>query len=241
MKCEKKLKDANISNEEQAPTEPLTDTSTENIKAEEEMSAADAFIADLKSVNDSYLTIVMISMAMVALGVVVAAFISVAAGLACAICAVLLYMFTTKTVLQKKLGITYKSTSGQLSVIALLAKGREEIWIPRRLLWLDVTELDEKLFTHGGTESIRILHLPRTIKTIGTSAFEPCEALTDIYYEGSEEDWKEIDCLASTEHLELHFLDTSLYAVPHAPKKSKDKDTSDDISKANTEDENINK
>ena len=53
-----------------------------------------------------------------------------------------------------------------------------------------VTEIDRRAFED---EEITSVSFPNTIKEIGTKAFNNCTSLTDVYYDGTEEEWNEID------------------------------------------------
>ncbi len=56
--------------------------------------------------------------------------------------------------------------------------------------------------------SLKTIRLGKNIKTIQTNAFYGCSALTDIYYEGSETDWKNIRIDSGNESLTnatIHF------------------------------------
>ncbi len=201
--------------------ESLNKENTQQSAENDTETANSKFIGALNAVNSSYLTVVIISAAIVAAGVAVAAFLNVAAGLAMAIVAVLFYMYTTKAILSKKLGITYRSTSGRLSVCTLRTRGQAELWIPGRLLWLDVTELESRGFDAEDAKALTAVHLPRTITNIGEYAFEDCSALSDIYYEGSAEEWAEIDCQCDISAFTLHFSDSSLFTAPKREKADK--------------------
>ncbi len=154
------------------------------------------FIADLGYVSKLYLVTVIISAIMILAAIFVAVNIKVSVGLICGMVAVVYYIITVTHILKKKLGISYTSTTGQLKITELLGKNREEIWIPRRLLWLDVTEIEDEAFDHECSRKIKVLHLPSTLKRIGKDAFKSCESLERICFEGNDEEWAkvEIEC-----------------------------------------------
>ncbi len=207
------------------------------------------FIDNLKSVNSSYLAIVIISAAIAAAGITVAVLWYVSAGLALAILAILFYMYATKSLLSGRLGISYKSSTGRLCISKLCTNGKQELWIPSRLLWLDVTEISNRVFTPEDAASVKILHLPKALLSIGKYAFEDCNALQHIYFEGSEQEWASIELNCDLEGIELHFLDNSIFSVPKTEKKSKhsskqptaDINDIQNISAKNTEDKNNGK
>lgn len=59
-------------------------------------------------------------------------------------------------------------------------------------LWLPdgVTTIDSHTFERCNL--MKTVRLPKALKTVGDSAFRNCTALTDIYYQGTEEDWNAI-------------------------------------------------
>ncbi len=188
------------------------------------------FLNELQSANGSYLTTVVIFALIVAVGLITAAFLNVFAGLAVCVAAVLYYMFATKLILDKKLGISYKSTSGELSVISLKARDKQEIFIPSRLLWLDVTEIEAHALKDGGAQNVHTIHLPATLKVIGEDLLDGCDALRTICFEGSSEEWDAIEKNTSFDGLEIIFFDDAPYSLPKkvkvkdAPKENTPKD-----------------
>ena len=84
---------------------------------------------------------------------------------------------------------------------------------------LSVTEIGNRAFTHNSSKSIREIHLPKTLQKIGKSAFASLPALTDVYFEGDEEEWERISRFAPLENVTMHFGEP----IPRIekPKKSK--------------------
>ena len=167
--------------------------SSEQTEAKKHELALQNYRGSLKSVNDSYLFIVILSVAVIALGLVCAVVSKVFIGLLIAILGVLFYTAMTSNVLYRRLGISYRSTSGALTVTQLYGQKREEIWIPERLLWINVTEIGDKAFNHASSGDIKAVHLPSTLKVIGENIFEGCPALRTVYFDGSEEEWGRIE------------------------------------------------
>lgn len=169
------------------------------------------FIADLGYVSKFYTVTVIISALMILAAIFIAVNIKVSTGLICGMVAVLYYIATVTHILKKKLGIAYTSTTGQLRITGVFGKGREEIWIPRRLLWLDVTELEDKAFCHECSKNIKVVHLPATLTRIGKNAFDGCESLERILYEGSIEQWEEIELECELGEIKVEFSDKIKY------------------------------
>lgn len=57
-------------------------------------------------------------------------------------------------------------------------------------------------------ESITAIYIPKTVTDIGAKAFNGCAKLTDVYYEGSEDDWDDVSVGRSNDPLknaEFHY------------------------------------
>lgn len=85
------------------------------------------------------------------------------------------------------------------------------------LLPAGLKEIEERaLFWCSALTSIFI---PATIDTIGNQVFAGCLKLTDVYYGGSEEEWKVVEVGTNNQYLDsakMHYSDTDerTYAVP---------------------------
>ena len=53
----------------------------------------------------------------------------------------------------------------------------------------NITHIGNYAFQYSGLKSI---HIPKSVINIGKAVFYECNSLTDVYYKGSEEDWKNI-------------------------------------------------
>ena len=151
------------------------------------------FLCSLKTANDFYLYTVIISGAIAAAGLIYAVLSSVFFGLVIAILGVLIYTASTSNILYKKLGISYRSTSGALTVTQLYGQSRHNVWIPERLLWLSVTEIGDRAFDHASSASIQTVYLPATVKVIGEDIFKGCTQLETICFEGTREQWAQVE------------------------------------------------
>lgn len=171
------------------------------------LTPKEQYLKSLKAVSDLYLFTLIICGAIVLGGIIFAVMSSVFVGLLVCISAILIYIALTSNLLYKFLGISYKSSTGQLTVTNLYGKGREEIWIPRRLIMLDVTEIGDNAFKHKSSAAIAKVHLPSTLKVIGENVFADCEALTAIYFEGSEAEWEAIEKHTDLSAFDIVFLD----------------------------------
>ena len=188
----------------------------------EETSSDEAkFLKDLKDVRVGYSWALVITALILAGAIACAILYKVSLGLLLIILAVVTYAAIVNNLLYKKLGIAYRALHGCLTVRALYGKGREVVYIPKRVILLTVTEIGTRAFTHESSKSIREIYLPKTLLRIGTSAFARLPALTDVYYEGTEEEWKELSRLAPLENVTLHFG----VPVPELKKPKKEKKT----------------
>lgn len=50
-----------------------------------------------------------------------------------------------------------------------------------------MTSIVNETFYHA--DQMKAIYIPRSVKSIGRSAFDECDGLQDIYYSGSEADW----------------------------------------------------
>ncbi len=94
-------------------------------------------------------------------------------------------------------GYSYK-----VPVIAItrdLFRGREDITdivLPSTIQWLP-----EKAF--ADCKNLRRITIPRIIRSIPEGTFAGCENLTDIYYEGSREEWEKVKIVHQKHECEL--------------------------------------
>lgn len=181
------------------------------------------FLDNLKHVNSSYLSCVETCACIALCGIVLAVQFFLWIGIGVALLSAILYVFYTKFILQKKLGISYQTTSGALTVTKLCPKDKEEIFVPRRLLWLDVDTLSDKAFSCECAKNMHSVHLPATLTKIGKDVFEGCDALKTVYFEGTQEDFEKIESDTSFERFELIFCDCAEYEIKKPPKAKKDK------------------
>ncbi|MBO7303408.1 MAG: hypothetical protein J6U68_04400 [Clostridia bacterium] len=192
--------------------EVFTDAPTEEEK----------FLKTLKDVRIGYICTLVVT-AIILIGAIASAVLyKVSLGLLLIILAIVTYTAIVTNLLYKNLGISYRALHGCLTVRALYGKGREVVYIPKRIILLTVTEIGMRAFTHESSKSIREIHLPKTLLRIGASAFAKLPALTDVYYEGTEEEWNAISALAPLENVTMHFCEPIPELIkPKKEKKSK--------------------
>ncbi len=193
----------------------------QNEEQKVKLSPAEKFLKDLGYTNDSYLYSVILSGVTAAGGIGIAVLYNVTIGIFVAIAAVLMYMAFTKNTLYNSLGIAYTSESGKLTVTELYGKKREEVFIPSRLLYIDVYAIGDEAFDHASSAGIRTVHIPATVKVIGKDIFKRCDLLTTVYFQGSEEEFAAIDSETDFSCYEMIFSDPSVFEIPKEPKKEK--------------------
>ena len=118
-------------------------------------------------------------------------------------------------------------------------KDKEEIFVPSRLLWLDVDTLSDKAFSCECAKNMHSVHLPATLTKIGKDVFEGCDALKTVYFEGTQEDFEKIESDTSFERFELIFCDCAEYEIKKPPKAKKDKKDNNVTDTAPTDTEEI--
>ena len=82
---------------------------------------------------------------------------------------------------------------------------RKDVWIPERLLWIEVTEIGDEAFNHASSSEIETVHLPATLKALGKDVFKGCQKLQRICFDGTREDFAKIECATDLSRYELIF------------------------------------
>lgn len=124
-----------------------------------------------------------------AVAILLAMLVRVLAGLAVAIFVAVAYRVLTAELVKRQTGLRTENRRGCCAVSLL--RGEEEIHLPRRLLWLDVTCLSAAGTVTDG-ERVRVLRLPRSLKQIEEGALDALVALERIEFAGTEEEWQAI-------------------------------------------------
>ena len=119
---------------------------------------------------------------------------------------------------------TYKKTSEGLEIesngdgtCCLISIGDCEdtdVIVPATYNGDTLTSIDSNAFSG---EAITSITLPATIEEIGRRAFNNCNDLTDVYFEGTEEEWNEIDINSTGNsallNANIHFAKVTKYTV----------------------------
>lgn len=93
----------------------------------------------------------------------------------------------------------YHYTVPVIAIARDLFRGREDI--TDIVLPSTIQRLPEYAFE--GCKNLRRITLPKNIRTILKGTFEGCENLIDIYYEGSREEWEQINIVHQKHECEL--------------------------------------
>lgn len=181
------------------------------------------YLKALCELHKGYIWAIVITLAIMAASIATALLYRAYMGLLILALAVIIYLVIAKNLAYSKLGISYRTLHGCLTVTELYGKNRETVYIPEKMMIFTVTEIGTRAFTHESSKSIKNIYIPKSILRIGTSAFARLHSLTDIYYEGSEEQWKEISRLAPLEDVTVHF--ECPMPKPEKKKNSKSQDS----------------
>lgn len=196
---------------------------TDNKKQDESALPHDTeaeYLKALADIKNGYRWTLVITLTLMAAAIACSVFYKVSIGLLVLVLAVVTYAAIVINLLYIKLGISYRAYHGCLTITALYGKERKTVYIPSRIINFTVSEIGTRAFTHESSKQIKRIYIPKSIIRIGTSAFARLHSLTDIYYEGSEEEWAELSRLAPLEDVTLHFNEP-MPALPKKEKKSK--------------------
>lgn len=177
------------------------------------------FLSDLKRMNEQYRTTVILVGAFILCATVTAVAWKVSYGLMIALIGVIMYIGAVGQLLYRRLGLSYVSLAGSLRVSEIYGKDRDSAYIPKRLLWLEVSELGARASAHASSAEVRTLYLPATLKRIGEGALDGFSSLSLICFEGSEEEWSAIEGAYVPKGAEIEF--GRAVAYPEKPKKEK--------------------
>ena len=144
--------------------------------------------------SNFYVGFIVVVGIIMAVAIGVAVLFNVPLGVAIAAFGVFFYVTFLSDNLSKTLGFRYVSLAGGIRLTMCRARYGEVMWIPDRLMWFDVIAIGDGAFRSKKNAELKKVFLPRTLGEIGRDVFEGCEALEDIYYQGSEEEFSRITC-----------------------------------------------
>lgn len=183
--------------------------------------SAEQFLSDLCWTFWAYLVTVVVCTGAAAGAIVIAILFKVSYGVMLAVATVIVYISAVGQILYIKLGFSYLSLSGELRITEVYGRKRNSVYIPRRLLWLEVTEIRERAFCHSSSAKVQTVYLPKTLKKIGRNAFEGCESLERICFEGSESEWNAVEGAELVCGVEIVFGESSGYPAQQGVRSKK--------------------
>lgn len=196
----------------------MNDTKVKNNEISQE-NEEQKFLNSLKKANKGYIWAIVIAGIIATAAIICSVHYRVSLGALLLVLSAVTYLAIVINLLYSTLGIAYKAYHGGMTVTAFYGKDRKIVYVPDKVMMLTVTEIGKKAFTHESSKSIKEIHLPNTLLRIGASAFAKLPALTDVYYEGSQEEWEKISELAPLENVTLHFNEP----IPRIQKPKKEK------------------
>ncbi len=161
-------------------------------EAERSLPHGARYVYRMRRHEQSYLTLVIIIGAIMAMAIVVAVVANVLVGLSIAIVAAFAYEHFKKNAMRRILRLSYAAVTEGLCVTLLSANGEAELYVPDRLIGLRVTALGNAPFATVGNESVTALYLPSTLTTVGKDVFSGLDSLESICFEGSRDAWEHI-------------------------------------------------
>ena len=185
-----------------------TEVGETNETAEAVSTPEDCFKCRLKGFGEFYLHMVVGVCVLAASSIWLALKVHPFAGLFLAFVTVLVYAVSLEYNLRKKLGLGYSRVKrgAAVSVVDPRAEvkwNREIRRIPERLLWLDVVAIGEKDPKQKSDVQVTTVYIPVSVKKIDKKAFDGMTALTTLVYEGTEEQWSEVEILADIDGIEI--------------------------------------
>ena len=181
---------------------------TEKIEEPNKTGAGDCLKCRLKSFSESYLNLVVGVGLLLAVAIWLGVKVHVLAGMGLATVAVCIYAICVEDGLRKKLGVAYTRVTGGVSLTVVDPKCKTK-WdktqrqIPARVMWLDVVALGGRTKKQKADADVVTLYLPVSVKKIEKDALDGMISLRELVYDGTEEQWNEVEKLADLSSLEI--------------------------------------
>ena len=172
---------------------PFEDIDDGIVEAESADTDAE-YASRLAKFEKFYLQLVIMCGAFFAVSVTVAVLWRVSVGILLAIIAALTYKLFLTDELKKSLGYFSRRVHDGLALRAARKCTDAVIYVPEKLLWLDVTQIDARAFGEYMGGVAEEIVLPATVVRIGEDAFVGCKALKTVRYLGSREQWEAVEC-----------------------------------------------
>ena len=114
------------------------------------------YLKALCELRKGYIWAIVITLAIMAASIATALLYRAYMGLLILALAVIVYLVIAKNLAYSKLGISYRTLHGCLTVTELYGKNRETVYIPEKMMIFTVTEIGTRAFTHESSKSIKL-------------------------------------------------------------------------------------
>lgn len=154
----------------------------------------------LKRLNDahrSYRQLVVACAAVIAAAIFIAVTYQILLGVSLAIFCAGIFLYFSSEEIYKQLGLSYTHECGVIHIIKAIAKYGDTLFIPARFLWADVTHIADEAFASDKNDELRRVYLPKSIQSVGKNIFGAHAVRIEIYYEGSEQEFRLIEGVES--------------------------------------------
>ena len=210
-----------VQSEEIVDTNKAAESSENNDKSTKKETQAlpphKEYAKRMAQFNVYYFQLLAIIGAIVILAVVLAVTQSVIVGVSLAVASAVLYKFFTSDEMFKRLGMDYSSVEGGMRVKACRARYGDVMWIPSKLIWFDVIEIGDRAFASEKNAELKRVFFPVSLKKIGEDIFADNTSVSEIFFEGTQEEWEKIE-----KHTDLSDYKVIFEAkYPPIPKKKK--------------------
>ena len=156
------------------------------------MTNGTEYLTRLKRFCDFYLALVISCAMLCAVGIVVAILLNLAIGILIAVLGAVLYAVILPRRAYSLLGLRVKSVRGGIHVARADCEDGDTLFIPDRIMWADVTAIEDGAFASEKNANVLFVHLPATLERIGKDVFgERAERIT-VFFEGSESAWERL-------------------------------------------------
>lgn len=197
--------------------EATAEVSAEEAEAEARKDAEKAYLTRLSAFNKGYRQLVVAVFVGVLAGIALAIHMNLWLGIGIAVFAATAYVYFASSDCRRLLGIVYKNQKGRISVEQAVLRHGDTVVIPDRLIWADVTELADKAFVSSRNAALCRVYIPKSIKRMGESLLGEDGRTVTFLYEGSPEEWEEIEKQTDLSGCTVVFN----VPFPRLPKKSK--------------------
>ncbi len=193
---------------------------------ESQMTSEEIYLSRLKGFQSYYLQLVIFAAAAIGVGIAVAVISSVLLGAALVLLSASVYVYFSKDEARKQLGIGFSNTDGHIVIKRLTATYGDCAVVPSRLIWADVTHIGDGALSSKKNSGLSRIYLPRSIERIGKDVFGDNSQPLTVLYEGTAEEWGEVECLTDLSACEILF-ECEQPTLPKKQKKVKAKESSD--------------